>query len=167
MQFGPDAATEIIAPAGVPFEPGNDVIGFGTAVPPLLAAAGIPAAILFYNSGYSPTSTYPSVKYAFIGSFNGTTSGQSIGGIIYGMGIVTNPSVSQTEVIRFSNTMLMIANTTTPFNAALAFEQINYNQTATVVALSHGSTASGPGDNQNGKVYTFNSTGTDTGNLPA
>jgi len=165
MQFGPDAATEIIAPAGVPFAPGNDVIGFGTAVPPLLAAAGIPAAILFYNSGYSATSTFPSVKYAFIGSFNGTSGSQSIGGIVYGMGIVTNPSVSQVEVVKISNTMVMLANTTTPFNPALAFEQINFGQTATVAVMTHGTT-SGPGDTQNGIVETFSSTGTNTGHLP-
>lgn len=158
MQFGPDAATEIIAPAGVPFGPGFDVIGFGSEVTPAMAAAGIDAAILFYNSGYAATNTWPSVKYTFITSFSQTGGGAAVGGIVFGMGVVPNPSVSQAENILLNNTMVLIANTTTPFNPALAFEQLNYAQTATVAVMTHGA-LNNEGSTQNGLIETFHSTG--------
>ena len=169
MQFSNNNVTEIVAPTGVPFAPGEDVIGFGTDVPPALAAAGIPAAILFFNSGYSPTNTWPSVKYAFIGSFSGVTTGPggaALGGIVIGMGIVTNPSVSEQEVVKFSSAGVMISATSTPFDPELAWEQLNYTQTGVVAVMTHGTAAGGGGDTPNGLVETFNSSGTSTGHLP-
>lgn len=169
MQFGPDLTTEIIAPANVPFLPGNDVIGFGTAVPAELAAAGIPAAILFYNSGYSPSNTFPSVKYAYISSQSAVDSGISLGGIQVGIGYVANPSVDETAVVLTIGEFIMQAFTTVPFNPALEFNMINFTQTAAVSTMTHGSnpgTTPSPGASQNGLIYTVNAAGnTETGHI--
>jgi len=100
MQFGPDALQELIAPAGVPFTEGFDVIGFGTALPPELASyypfgvGGNPirAAIIFYNSAWDPTSTTPLIKFHFIAP--SSDPALKVAALILGMGICNNPSVS-------------------------------------------------------------------------
>lgn len=66
MQFSGNVVSEIVIPNNVPFEPGNDVIGIGFSIPPELQAIGFIAAVIFYNSQYSPTSTLPRVVYQFI-----------------------------------------------------------------------------------------------------
>jgi hypothetical protein len=103
MQFPPNPSNELIIPAGVPFLPGNDVIGLGTELPPELAAfnpvAGGPtvtAAMVFYTSAYNPAATTPQTKYFFI-AIAGAPNGEAA--ITLGAAIVANPSVSQTAVI--------------------------------------------------------------------
>ncbi len=91
MQFPTQVVLEITVPNNVPFEPGFDVIGIGTQLPPAVIAAGYPAAILFYSSSYDPTLTVPQIKYQFIADKDGT--------IYFGYGLVANASVSQAETI--------------------------------------------------------------------
>lgn len=66
MQFNSNVVSEIVIPSNVPFEPGNDVIGIGFSIPPELQAIGFIAAVIFYNSQYSPSSTEPRVVYQFL-----------------------------------------------------------------------------------------------------
>lgn len=95
MGWTNDQATEITAPSDVPFLPGNDVIGMGTGVPQELRDYGVDAAIVFYNSGWNPAATVPSVKFMWIGTY--VVGG--LGSISFGFGIAANPSVDQTAVI--------------------------------------------------------------------
>lgn len=104
MGWTNDQATEITAPSNVPFQPGNDVIGMGTALPPELITYGVTAALVFYNSAWSPSATTPSVKFMWIGGIAATGFGQ----ISIGMGICQNPSVSQTAVITSGFTLGMV-----------------------------------------------------------
>lgn len=97
MGWTNEQTTEIVAPEGTPFLPGNDVIGFGTQLPPEMASAGITAAIVFYNSGWNPASTSPSVKFMFIGTIENAGSGA----VSIGFGVCQNPSVSQTAVVNY------------------------------------------------------------------
>lgn len=95
--------TELVAPSNVPFEAGNDVIGFGTSLPPELAAykpdgvTPIQAAMVFYNSAWDPTATTPRVKFMFIGVSSNPAGGAA--GISIGAGICNNPSVSTVAVV--------------------------------------------------------------------
>src|ERR1700744_18970 len=66
MQFSGNVVSEIVIPNNVPFEPGYDVIGIGFAVPEELQANGFNAAIIFYNSQWSSTSTEARVVYQFV-----------------------------------------------------------------------------------------------------
>jgi hypothetical protein len=103
MQFPPNPTTEIIVPSGVPFEPGNDVIGIGTLLPPELAAytpipggGTVKAAIVFYSSAYNPAGTTPQVKFFWMGIGSDAGVGSTLN---IGVGIVNNASVSQVAVI--------------------------------------------------------------------
>lgn len=102
MGWTNDQVNEIVAPASTPFLPGNDVIGFGTALPPELAAyapfsggAHIQTAIVFYNSAFNPTSTAPQIKFHFMGPAVDPVNG---GVLCIGMGICNNPSLSTVAV---------------------------------------------------------------------
>jgi len=82
---------ELTAPSSTPFVPGNNVIGFGTQLPPELIAAGFTSAIVSYSTDWDPTSTVPKVKFRFIAPAGGST--------IIGIGWCANPSVSQVATI--------------------------------------------------------------------
>jgi hypothetical protein len=164
MQFPSNAATEITAPAGVPFAPGNDIIGIGTDIPPELAAEGITAAILAYTSSYDPTAIYPQVQYMFI-AVGSTGDGTIVNaGLAIGFGVVVNASVSQTAVIKTAANFIMETNVTAPFNPAMIFLTYPYTGNA-VNVMTHGSFAAGFGDNQNGIILTLNQSGTETGHI--
>ncbi len=102
MQFPDQIVTEITAPNNVPFLPGNVVTGFGSQVPDELIAAGYPNAIVFYSNEWNPAATVPTVKFKFIGA-GSSTSPIGTGGtnsLDIGYGVVLNPSVSQTALIK-------------------------------------------------------------------
>lgn len=98
MQFPPNSVSEIIIPSGASFTPGNDVIGIGFQVPAELSAAGINAAMIFYNSAYSPTSTEPRVIYGFIGQAVTPDPDYSVG-IITGFTWQVNPSLNTAPIV--------------------------------------------------------------------
>jgi hypothetical protein len=91
VEFPTPIITEITAPNTVPFQPGQNVIGFGSQVPPELQAAGITAAIVFYNSLWNTVSTTPLIKFHFIASFQGN--------IQVGHGYSLNPSTTPTATV--------------------------------------------------------------------
>lgn len=96
MGWTNDQATELTAPTDVPFQPGFDVIGMGTQLPPELIAFGIHAAIVIYNAAYSPTMTTPAIKFFYLGTFTSASLGQ----LQVGMGVCQNPSVSEVADVR-------------------------------------------------------------------
>lgn len=91
MQFPNQIVTEVTAPNNVAFQPGNVVTGFGSIIPPELAAAGFVNAIVFYDVDWNPTNTTPTIKFRFIAS--------GMGNIKIGYGYCANPSVSQTATV--------------------------------------------------------------------
>lgn len=100
MQFGPDATTEIVVPAGVPFQPGNDVIGIGTQLPielaqyvPFSSGGAIRAALVFYTSAYDDTSPTSQQKYMWFGMASSAPS-QNQSALVMGTCIVANPTVN-------------------------------------------------------------------------
>jgi hypothetical protein len=93
MQFPPNPTSEIIIPSGTSFTPGNDVIGIGFQVPAELSAEGINAAMIFYNSEYSPSSTLPRVVYGFFGQTLTADPEYSVG-LVQGFTWQVNPSIS-------------------------------------------------------------------------
>lgn len=103
MQFADQVVTEITAPNNVPFEPGFDIIGFGTEVPDEMSAVGFEAAIIFYTDDWDPAATNPRLKYFFIGVRNGT--------LINGYGYSENPSTTPTATL-VETQNLAINNTT-------------------------------------------------------
>lgn len=96
------AATEITAPATVPFLPGFDVMGIGSELPAELQDSVVKTALVMYNSNWSPTNTVPTVKFHFLGTAeftNGT-------GFVIGMGSCQNPSVNQTAIVALNLVMM-------------------------------------------------------------
>lgn len=165
MQFPDNIVTEITVPNTVPFLPGNDVIGIGTDIPAELAATNIKNALIFYNSGWNPASTFPEIKFFFIaGAWKGGplpgTPKQT--GMAIGYGIVPNPSVNQTAVIVEMFDFSAVVNGAVPNvqNAAQLFNVGNH----TIVQMI--SQAPFDTDPQGGLVETFSDNGTLSGSLP-
>lgn len=91
MQFPQQLVTEITAPNTVPFQPGNNVTGIGSSVPPELAAAGFTNAIVVYSSDWNALNTNPTIKFRFI-----ATNG---GALTLGVGYCANPSANATAIV--------------------------------------------------------------------
>jgi hypothetical protein len=142
MQFQNQAVTEITVPNNVPFGPGNDVIGIGTALPPELAAyAPIPggnfvtAAIIFYTAGYNPAGTLPQVKYYWIGVGSASGSNSSLN---FGFAIVNNASVSQTAIVLSGFSLLGVNNFAGHITINYLFDNHNDNTIGVVGELNTG-----------------------------
>lgn len=112
MGWTNDQATEITAPAGTPFLPGNDVIGFGTELPPELAAFGVTAAIVIYNNGWDAALTTPCVKFTFIG--------MAATYLCVGLGITANPHVNPVAVVTSGFTLGMFTDGTGQINVGIS-----------------------------------------------
>lgn len=117
MQFNDNVVTEIFAPNNVPFQPGFDIIGFGTEVPPEMEALGFEAAIIFYTDNWDTAATTPRVKFFFIGTRNGF--------LVNGIGWSPNPSTTPTAVVDLTN--LTGLNTIGP----TAFLDVQWNSLST------------------------------------
>lgn len=105
MGWTNEQATEITAPGNVPFQPGFDVMGIGSQLPPELQGSVVRTALVMYNSSWSATATKPTVKFHFLGTAafsNGT-------GLVIGMGSCPNPSVSTTAIVAL-NIVFMYPN---------------------------------------------------------
>src|SRR6476620_8868731 len=91
LEFPQQLVTQISIPNNVPFAPGYDVIGIGSALPQAMIDAGYVAAIVFYSGAWNPTATQALIKYQFIADKDGV--------IYFGYGFVENASVTQSESI--------------------------------------------------------------------
>jgi len=161
MQFGPDATTELVIPAGVPFQPGFDVIGIGTALPPELAAyvpipGGDPvkAAIVFYSSAYDPTLATPQVKFFWMGIGSAGTAGSSLS---LGTGIVKNASLSQVAIVNSGYSVVPSNNGAG--NIAMLYVSVNHNDN-NIGEIGERNTT---GD---GQLVVLNNAGTVAGTVP-
>lgn len=144
MQFPPNVPSEIVIPSSVPFLPGNDVIGIGFEVPPELAAVGINAAMIFYNSAWSPASTLPRVKYSFIGQAVTPDPDYSVG-VITGFGWQVNPSTNTPVIVVAALITGMAAPTSSGYTfleTAIGVQNHNAND---VFAIGEDGTTSGNG----------------------
>jgi hypothetical protein len=97
MEFPTPIVTELTAPNTVPFQPGQNVIGIGSQIPPELVAAGVTAAIIFYNNTWNTSLTVPTTKFQFIASIGGS--------IVSGVGYSNNPSTTPTATVAFLNVL--------------------------------------------------------------
>jgi hypothetical protein len=109
--------TELVAPTGTPFAPGNDVIGFGTQLPPELAAYGVTAAIVIYNDQWDASLTTPCIKFSWIG--------MSDTYLCLGLAITANPSANPVAVISSGLNVGMFTDGTGELNCALNNSQDN------------------------------------------
>lgn len=91
MEFLSNIVTEITAPNTVPFQPGNDIIGFGGDIPSELLAVGIDAAIVCYTTDWDETATTPRIKYYAIASNNGVLGIVAVGS--------ANPSTTPASIL--------------------------------------------------------------------
>jgi hypothetical protein len=91
MIFKDQVVSELTAPNTLPFEPGYDIVGIGTEVPPELIAAGYTASIIFYTSSWSAAATTPRVKFFFLGVKPGIFT--------TGYGYSLNPSTTPTATV--------------------------------------------------------------------
>lgn len=103
MEFQDNVITELTAPNNVPFQPGFDIIGFGSEVPPEMEAVGFEAAIIFYTDDWDPAATNPRLKYFYIGVSNSN--------LVNGFGYSENPSTTPTATLVNAQS-LAINNTT-------------------------------------------------------
>lgn len=156
MQFPPNVQSEIVIPSSVPFAPGNDVIGIGFQVPAELQAAGINAAMIFYNSAYSPTSTLPRVVYSFIGQAVTPDPDYSVG-VITGFTWQTDPAANSPLIV----VATLITGMGAPSGSGYTFLECvvggqNHNQDD-IWGFSEDGTSNG-----NGKISLQNDSGTHT-----
>jgi hypothetical protein len=162
MGWTNDQQTEITAPAGTPFLPGNDVIGLGTELPPELAAyipfvggTAIQAAIIFYNSAFDPTSTLPLVKFHFMGMAG--TANPTGSALLIGLGVCNNPSVS--TVAKCLPGFLVGAGTQYTGHMNMVYEFGNHNG-GTLGLVGESDT------NGSGVFVAFDGSGNNIGHLP-
>lgn len=115
MQFNDNVVTEITAPNNVPFEPGFNIIGIGTEIPPELAALGIEAAIIFYSDGWDPTLTVPRIKFFYIATISNT--------VVFGFAHSDNPSTTPAVVNHIQR--LQLSNVSGTGFASVLFRSIS------------------------------------------
>lgn len=162
MQFGPDLTTELIVPANVPFQPGQNVIGIGTDLPPELAAytpygAGstVEAALIFYSSQWDPNATTPRVKYQWLG----VVTDPSLKGVFISIGTAfcDNPSVSHVATVisiaDFGTQNIVAGHPSTTINIQNRLDD-------TIISLGEIDTQGAGG------IATFDENGNETGQLP-
>jgi len=112
MGWTNEQSTEIVAPAGTPFLPGNDVIGFGTQLPPELSAYGVTAAIVIYNNGWNASLTTPCVKFTWIG--------MAATYLCMGLGITANPHTNPVAVVTSGLDIGMFTDGTGQINVGIS-----------------------------------------------
>lgn len=91
MLFGDQVVTEITAPNNVPFQPGFNIVGIGTEIPPELQSLGFNASIIFYTDDWDISAVTPRIKYYFIGITNSQ--------LTVGYGYSNNPSTTPNATI--------------------------------------------------------------------
>lgn len=156
MQFGPDATTELVIPAGTPFLPGFDVIGIGTALPdelanysPIPGGETVKAAIVFYSSAYDSNATVAQVKYYWMGI--GSDDANNGSSLCIGIAIVPNASVSEVAVVTSGFALV-------PFAAGnvmqVSYNAVNHNDNTIVLFGESGVVGNGALDvlNNNGTL---------------
>jgi hypothetical protein len=122
-------SAEVIAPTTATFAAGNNVLGFGTTMPPELAAWApyadeptvVPlAATVFYNTSWNPSSTSALVKFTFLATLIRTDG--SIATVL-GYGVTINPSVSATARIYQEFSTFYVPN---GFGAGEPFSRVDF-----------------------------------------
>lgn len=151
-----DNLEEVVAPASMPFLPGNNVIGMGTALPQEMKDAGFTAGIVFYSAGYKSTSTTPKVKFWYL-AINDDSAGLT-SGIVLGAGLVTNPHVSEVattvDVFQFGISL----DPSSPPNPGMFFSMQNVLEN-TIAVISED-------ENNDGTGTWFDNDGTDIFDIP-
>lgn len=145
MEFDSNLITELTAPNTVPFEPGYDIIGFGSYVPPELLAIGIDSAIIFYTSDWDETAVTPRIKYYAIANNNGVIGIVSVGSL--------NPSTTPASI---TGVVQYVGRGNATIQSRMSFFGDTSNDIANIGTL--GAT----GVNQGGSIQLKGSTSTPT-----